>query len=225
MHGDSFIHSKICKHSCASNSYQRTCPRCRNSPDIAGQTLHVDHSRNACSTGVISTASETTPDETEQLLDLLGESGSNEAMYDHVTRDAGLQPHARVADLRSPCNNTRNNVGDSANGALLAAASPQRKLKSASGLSRGACARLLQSQHSCSVAPPHSQATRELRARRVSGGAARSSAALRQQPSLLSWRGASWQGSGSQRNRGQWQFARAETQFFGRGRWPATGRS
>ncbi len=47
----------------------------------------------------------------------------------------------------------------------------------------------------------HSQAKCELRAQRVSGGAARVSAALRQRPLLLVRRGAAWPGSESQRER------------------------
>ncbi len=149
-----------------------------------------------------------------------------ECIYDHVTRDAWLQATCWSRRSEISLQHTRNNVGVSANLALLAAASPQRKLTSADGLSRGACAVEAQSQHSySSSAPSAQQATRELRARRVLGGAARSFAGLQQRPSLLGRRGAAWQRSGRQRNRGEWQFATAETQLFSLGRWPDTGRS
>ncbi len=149
-----------------------------------------------------------------------------ECMHDHVERDAWLQATCWSRRSEISLQNTRNNVGVSANRALLDAASPQRKLTSADGLSRGACAVEAQSQQSYSSAPSaQRQATRGLRARRVSGGAARSFAALRQRTSLLGRRGAAWQRSGRQRNRGEWQFATAETHLFSLGRWPATVRS
>ena len=60
-------------------------------------------------------------------------------------------------------------------------------------------------------------AQREIRAQRVSGDAALVSESLKQQPLLSERRGVSWEGLGSQRKQGEWQFLMAETQLFERG--------
>ena len=134
----------------------------------------------------------------------------------------GCMPHARLADLRFPVS-TRATTSESTRigrcwlqrgpyaGWNLWAAHRDGRAQGRRSLNTAAAQLLL-----------HSQATRELRARRVLAGAARSSAAPRQRPSLSERRDASWQKSGNQRNRGHWQFATAETPLFSGGRWPTT---
>ncbi len=137
----------------------------------------------------------------------------------------GCRPHAGLEDLRSPVSTRAATSEFRESGAAACSIAPTQPEICGQPIARGvrgASAVSAQLQRTQLLLPAScSQATRELRARRVSEGAARVSAALRQRPSLRGRRGAAWQRSSRQRNRGQWQFATAETHLFCCGSWPA----
>ncbi len=148
-----------------------------------------------------------------------------ECMHDHVRRDAWLQATCWSRRSEDFCQHTSNNVGVSANRMLLAAAPPIRRLERICGqpIYREAGGGAVSAQLRCS---PHNQATRELRARRVSGGAARNSEGLRQQLAVSFGEARRTLAAVRQTMQpGRMAICDSGTQLFCLGRWPDTGRS